>query len=54
MSVVLKPCPFCGHPAHWVSGVSEDLGFVICESCHAKMEGYIDECHENWNRRVKA
>ena len=49
--IELKPCPFCGYPAHWVNGVSEDLGFIICENCHAKIEGYIDECYEKWNRR---
>lgn len=53
ISKCLKPCPFCKHPAHWVNGVSEDLGFIICENCHAKIEGYIGECYEKWNRRVK-
>lgn len=56
----IKPCPFCGKPAH-LSG-SENVGgggpFYYVECCDGKCLATVGgrktphEAIENWNRRV--
>ena len=55
----LKPCPFCGGKAEFVSTceVPDETprGFfrcenMCCEQCHIRSK---DEAEEEWNRRVE-
>lgn len=50
MSDELKPCPFCGGEAGWVSGS------IHCSSCGVSMRGTFGpaaETNKRWNARVE-
>lgn len=54
----LKPCPFCGSPAHLAGGKTEKPFFWVgCDNmkCMANTQGVDtpEKAIEIWNRRVK-
>lgn len=53
----LKPCPFCGSPAHVEESMSGGIFWIECEECHARSQicfgkNPCDAIIEAWNRRV--
>jgi uncharacterized Zn finger protein len=47
----LKPCPFCGEDLFKIKSLYAP--FIKCEYCGTMRSGHtLDECIEQWNRRV--
>lgn len=57
-TVELKPCPFCGSPAHVeqsCNGGRRLLYWVECEECYSRSQSYFDHpdgAIESWNKRA--
>lgn len=54
----LKPCPFCGGRADFISGTLRESGFkfyrVFCSNCQSRtyMHNYVSDAADLWNTRT--